>query len=169
MSEPIKKFQAEVDQAFATAIKSAKGGDPTWNALLATYSIMPLTDQQKEALLNSDMKIAGGAFPIELRWVLQAIVTKHASLASDNQDVQNILFGYNLDAEVMKYYGRIKPFGGMSDIFKNAKLTTKNYSEGIGGARKSAIRCKNCGAPRLEEMQYDKCMFCGSELFENNN
>jgi rRNA maturation endonuclease Nob1 len=57
----------------------------------------------------------------------------------------------------------------MGDIFKNAKTSTKNYSEGIGEARKSAIRCKNCGAPRLQEMQYDDCLFCGSELFEPNN
>ena len=169
MSDPVKNFQAEVDQVFSAAIKSAKGGDENWNALLRSYSIMPLTDQQKEALLKSEMKIAGGAFPIEVRWVLQAIVMKHVSLAEQNADVQNLLLGYNMDAEVMKYYTRIKPFNGMADIFKNAKTTTKNYSEGIGEARKSAIRCKNCGAPRLEEMKYDNCMFCGSELFENNN
>jgi hypothetical protein len=171
MSDPVKNFQAEVDQVFAAAIKSAKGGDATWNSLLTSYSIMPLTDQQKEALLKSEMKIAGGAFPIEVRWVLQAIVMKHASFAAnaENKNVQNLLLSYNMDAEVMKYYTRIKPFNGMADIFKNAKTTTKNYSEGIGEARKSAIRCKNCGAPRLEEMQYDNCMFCGSELFENNN
>src|SRR5687768_17817372 len=119
MSDPIKQFQTEVDLAFSAAIKSAKGGDEKWNSLLSSYSIMPLTPQQKEALLNSEMKIAGGAFPIELRWVLQAIVTKHANLAADNQDVQKLFFGYNMDAEVMKYYGRIKPFGGMPDIFKN--------------------------------------------------
>lgn len=169
MGEPVKDFQAEVDKAFATAFKSAKGGDDTWNALLATYSIMPLTENQKEALLNSSMKIAGGAFPIELRKVLHAIVRKHAALTIQLPMMVEMLRNYNLDAEVMKYYTRIKPFGGMGDIFKNAKTTTKNYSEGIGGAKKSAIRCKNCGAPRLEEMQYDDCLFCGSELFEPNN
>ncbi len=169
MSDPIKKFQAEVDHAFATAFKSAKGGDETWNALLASYSIMPLNANQKEALLNSSMKIAGGAFPIELRWVLHAILIKHTTYPDINPDVKNFLLLYNMDGEVMKYYTRIKPFGGMGDIFKNAKTSTKNYSEGIGEARKSAIRCKNCGAPRLQEMQYDDCLFCGSELFEPNN
>lgn len=171
MSGSPKDFQAEIDRAFATAFKSAKGGDATWNALMATYLIMPLSDKEKEALLNSNMKIAGGAFPIELRRVLHAITMKYIAIAetAENTMMQDLLRGYNLDAEVMKYYTRIKPFGGMSDIFKNAKTTTKNYSEGIGGARKSAIRCKNCGAPRLEEMQYDDCLFCGSELFEPNN
>lgn len=166
MSDFMKKFQTEVDLVFSAAIKSAKGGDEKWNSLLTSYSIMPLTQQQKEALLNSEMKIAGGAFPIEVRWVLQAIVMKYAALAEGNPDVKDLLLRYNMDGEVMKYYTRIKPFGGMSDIFKNAKSTTKNYSEGIGGARKSVIRCKNCGAPRLEIMQYDDCLFCGSELFE---
>src|SRR5687768_16791906 len=166
MSDPIKKFQTEVDLAFSAAIKSAKGGDSTWNSLLSSYQIMPLTAQQKEALLNSEMKIAGGAFPIEVRWVLQAILMKHAAMADANPDVKNLLLQYNMDGEVMKYYTRIKPFGGMKDIFKNAKSTTKNYSEGIGGAKKSVIRCKNCGAPRLETMQYDDCLFCGSDLFE---
>lgn len=130
---------------------------------------MPLTQQQKEALLNSEMKIAGGAFPIEVRWVLQAIVLKHTALADAFPDVKNLLLQYNMDGEVMKYYTRIKPFGGMSDIFKNAKTTTKNYSEGIGEAKKSAIRCKNCGAPRLEIHQDDECLFCGGNLFESNN
>ena len=32
--------------------------------------------------------------------------------------------------------------------------------------RKTLLKCKNCGAPRLEEMQYDNCLFCGSKLFE---
>jgi hypothetical protein len=169
MGEPVKDFQTEVDAAFSTAFKSTKGGDETWNALMATYLIKPLSDGEKEALLNSSMKINAGAFPIELRRVLQAIVRKHASLTVQLPIMQDLLRNYNLDAEVIRYYNRIKPFSGMSDIFKNAKSTTKNYSEGIGAAKKSAIRCKNCGAPRLEEMQYDECMFCGSELFEPNN
>jgi len=169
MSNAPKDFQAEVDHAFATAFKSAKGGDEKWNALLATYMIMPLGNNEKEALLNSPMKIAGGAFPIELRRVLQAIVLKHAAVASQNEALHTLILSYNLDAEVMKYYTRIKPFGGMSDIFKNAKTTTKNYSEGIGEAKKSAIRCKNCGAPRLDIHQDDECLFCGSDLFEPNN
>ena len=145
MSDPIKNFQSEVDQIFSAAIKSAKGGDEKWNSLLASYSIKPLTAEQKEALLKSEMKIAGGAFPIEVRWALQAILMKHAALAEANPDVKNLLLQYNMDGEVMKYYTRIKPFGGMSDIFKNAKSTTKNYSEGIGAAKKTLIRCKNCG------------------------
>jgi hypothetical protein len=169
MGDPIKNFQSEVDKVFSTAIKSAKGGDENWNSVLSSYSIMPLSQKQKEALLNSEMKIAGGAFPIEVRWVLQAIVMKHANIVGINDDLKNLLLSYNMDGEVMKYYTRIKPFGGMSDIFKNAKTTTKNYSEGIGEAKKSAIRCKNCGAPRLDVHQDDECLFCGGNLFENNN
>lgn len=168
MNNPIKKFQTEVDQLFSAAIKSSKGGDENWNSFLRSYSIKPLSDSQKEALFNSEMKIAGGAFPIEVRWGLEAILLKHVEMYPENNEVRNLLLLYNIDEEILKYYGRIKPFGGMSDIFKNAKSTTKNYSTGIGGAKKSVIRCKNCGAPRLEVIQYDDCLFCGSKLFENN-
>jgi len=171
MSNPSREFQTEVDHVFSTAVKSAKGGDDNWNTLLAKYSIMPLTKEEKEALLNSEMKIAGGAFPIEVRRVLLAILQKHTGIANTDAELATALSKYSLhmDAEVMKYYTRIKPFGGMNDIFKNAKNTTKNYSEGIGEAKKSAIRCKNCGAPRLEIHQDNECLFCGSELFETQN
>lgn len=171
MSDKSREFQAEVDHVFATAIKSAKGGDDNWNALLSKYSIMPLSSQEKEALLNSEMKIAGGAFPIEVRRVLQVVLHKHMGMADHDESLAISISKYSMhmDAEVMKYYTRIKPFGGMSDIFKNAKTTTKNYSEGIGEAKKSVIRCKNCGAPRLEIHQKDECLFCGSELFETPN
>jgi hypothetical protein len=171
MSDPAKDFKSELEQAFDKAFKSAKGGDVTWNEFIKTYGIAPLGDKEKEFLLKSDMKIATGAFPIELRRVFQVILAKYAAVAAtaENAAVLTLLNNYNIDVEVIRYYNRIKPFTGMSDIFKNAKSTTKNYSEGIGEARKSAHRCKSCGAPRLEEMQYDECLFCGSELFVPNN
>ena len=107
-----------------------------------------------------------GAFPIELRWALEAIIQKHRNLAADNQPLLDLVNGFSVEAELMRYQNKIKPFGGFNNIFKNAVSSTKNYSEGIGEARKTAHRCKSCGAPRLEEMQYDSCLFCGSELFE---
>jgi len=166
MSNPLQEIQAEISQAVDSAFKSAKGGDEKWNSVLENYSVKPLTENQKEALLNSSMKISTGAFPIELRWVILSILHKHAGASANSVEVMNFINSYGIDAEVMKYYNKIKPFGGLGDIFKNAKTSTKNYSEGIGEAKKSAIRCKNCGAPRLDTMQYDECMFCGSELFE---
>ena len=166
MSETIKDFQTEVSKAFDAAFKSAKGGDEKWNGVLESYSIKPLSEKEKQTLLNSDMKIATGAFPIEYRRVLQAIMRKYASLSIQSQVVQDFLRNFQIDAEIMKYHQKIKPFTGMSDIFKNAKSTSTKYSKGIQGAKQSTHRCKNCGAPRLEEMQYDECLFCGSELFE---
>lgn len=166
MSEAVKDIESEVTNAHDAAFKSAKGGDEKWNQVLESYSIKPLSDKEKEFLLNSDMKIATGAFPIELRRVLQAIHRKHSVLSMQSQTIQDFLRNFNIDAEIMRYHQKIKPFGGMSDIFKNAKTTSTKYSKGIQGAKTSTHSCKNCGAPRLEEMQYEECLFCGSELFE---
>jgi rRNA maturation endonuclease Nob1 len=54
----------------------------------------------------------------------------------------------------------------MNDIFSNASVTQNKYSEGLKDEKHHTFKCKNCGAPRLEEMQYDNCLFCGSVLFE---
>lgn len=169
MSDPVKNFKAETELAFDNAFKSAKGGDEGWNGFLSQYGIKPLSPAQKESLLKMDLPIATGAYPIELKWVLLAIIEKHKLLATDNQMFYDLVTGFNVDAELIRYQNKIKPFGGFNNIFKNAVSSTKNYSAGIGEARKTAHRCKNCGAPRLEEMQYDECLFCGSDLFVPND
>ena len=166
MSEKINNFKNEVAKNIDSAFKSAKGGDAKWNHVLESYSITPLSENDKEALLNSEMKIATGAFPIELRRVLQVVVHKHANLDSQTGDVLDFLKNFSIDSEVMKYHKKIKPFGGLSDLLKTAATSSSKYTKGIEGAKQNTHRCKNCGAPRLEEMQYDECMFCGSELFE---
>lgn len=166
MSDNLNDFKGEVNKVIDAAFKSSKGGDANWNKTLEAYSIMPLSLTVKETLLNSEMKISTGAFPIELRKVLTAIVQKHSAIHAQDPAALNLLGLFNIDAEVMKYHKKIKPFGGMSDLFKNATATSSKYTKDVAGAKQNTHRCKNCGAPRLEEMQYDECMFCGSELFE---
>lgn len=168
MSDPVKNFKAETELAFDHAFKSAKGGDEGWNKFLSEYGIQPLTSSYKESLSKMDLPITTGAYPIELKWALLAIIEKHKALATDNQILMDLVTGFNVDAELIRYQNKIKPFGGFNNIFKNAVSSTKNYSAGIGEAKQSAYRCKSCGAPRLEEMQYDECLFCGSELFVPN-
>lgn len=166
MSNPFNEFKAETELAFDKAFKSSKGGDDHWNSFLSEYGIKPLTQGNKESLSKMDLPMTTGAYPIEFRWVLEAIINKHRAMAIDNQPLLALINGFNIDAELIRYQNKIKPFGGFNNIFKNAVSSTKNYSEGISEARKTAIRCKSCGAPRLEEMQYESCLFCGSELFE---
>ena len=84
MNNTLQDFNAEINRACDAAFKSAKGGDESWNKILESYNIKPLSSKDKEALLNSEMKIATGAFPIELRRVLLAIVLKY----STTQDIQ---------------------------------------------------------------------------------
>lgn len=169
MSNPVVDFKAETELAFDKAFKSAKGGDDQWNSFLAEYGINPLTGSNKDSLAKMDLPMTTGAYPIELRWALEAIVAKHKIIAENHQPLLDLLNGFSIEAELIRYQQKIKPFGGFNNIFKNAVNSTKNYSAGIGEAKKSAVRCNSCGAPRLEEMQYDNCLFCGSELFVKNN
>lgn len=164
MDEAIKNFNREIDAVSGAAFQSAKGGDENWNKILNSYGVAPLGDDIKTVLLNSEMKISRGAFPIELRKVYEKILIKHSS--SGNPALDEAIRNFDIDAKIKSYYQKIKPFGGMNDIFKNASATITKYSQGMQKEKHSTMKCKNCGAPRLEEMQYDNCLFCGSILFE---
>jgi hypothetical protein len=162
----LSDFNTEIDQAFQNAWHSEKGGDEKWNNILNTYGVIPLTKEEKDFLLNSEMKITRGAFPIELRRVFEVIIQKNISLASSSQKLTTALNNFNMEAKVLEYYQKIKPFSGLGDIFKNAATGTQKYSSGLQKEKQKTMTCKNCGAPRLDEMQYDNCLFCGSKLFE---
>lgn len=161
----ITEFNSEIEKAFQTAWHSEKGGDDNWNKLLNAYGADLLSHQEKEQLLNSEMKIARGAFPIELRRVYQKITDKH--LQKNDAELNEVLKSFDIEVKVKEYYQKIKPFSGMSDIFSNASGSLKKYSEGMQKEKHHTIKCRSCGAPRLEEMQYDSCLFCGSKLFES--
>jgi hypothetical protein len=162
----LKEFNNELDQAFQKAWHSEKGGDENWNSFLSSYGVSPLTKENKDFLLNSDMKIARGAFPIELRRVFEKIIEKYRVLESSSPMLASAIGKFDMEAKVKEYYQKIKPFSGLGDIFKNAATGTQKYSSGLQKEKQKTMTCKNCGAPRLEEMQYDNCLFCGSKLFE---
>jgi ribosomal protein L37E len=150
------EFNKEIDAAFQKAWHADKGGDAKWTEFMLSYGAEPLSEGLKKELLDSEMKIQRGAFPIELRRVFEKIITKHPN---DSKS-------FAMDSKILEYYQKIKPFSGLGDIFANASTGTAKYSQGLQKEKHNTIKCKNCGAPRLEEMQYDNCLFCGSELFE---
>jgi len=162
----VKGFNSEIDNAFQKAWHSEKGGDDNWNTTLSEYGIFPLGTDEKNFLLNSEMKIARGAFPIELRRVFEKIVEKYRMQAGSSDELALALNNFDMEARVKEYYMKIKPFSGLGDIFKNAATGTQKYSSGLQKEKQKTYTCRNCGAPRLEEMQYDNCLFCGSKLFE---
>jgi hypothetical protein len=162
----VSDFNTEAEEAFRTAWHAEKGGDETWNKLMASYNVTPLTGEEKEMLLGSEMKIARSAFPIELRRVYEGIIAKYRGTAASSQKLTDAINGFDMDSKVLEYYQKIKPFSGLGDIFKNAQTGTAKYSSGLQKEKQHTMKCKNCGAPRLEEMQYDSCLFCGSKLFE---
>ena len=158
-------FKAESDLAFQKAWHSEKGGNSEWNTFMQTYGVTPMPDSDKQMLLNSEIKITRGAFPVELRRVYEKIIEKYSG--SPDPKVQSELQAFNTEEKVKEYYQKIKPFSGMSDIFSNASSTLNKYSEGMQKAKHHTMKCKSCGSPRLDEMQYDSCLFCGSKLFEH--
>jgi hypothetical protein len=162
----VKDFNSEIDNAFQKAWHSEKGGDENWNKTLSEYGIIPISADDRNFLLNSEMKIARGAFPIELRRVYEKILEKFKMQSAVSPELSSALNNFNLEARVKEYYMKIKPFSGLGDIFKNAQTGTQKYSSGLQKEKQKTMTCKNCGAPRLEEMQYDNCLFCGSKLFE---
>ena len=153
----IQDFKSEIDKVSVAAFQSEKGGDENWNHILESYGVQPLTQSEKEMLLNSQMKIVKGAFPIELRRVYEVILMKYS--AANNPAFINTLNSFDIEKKVFDYYQKIKPFTGLGDIFKNASVTLTKYSDSFKGEKQQTMKCKNCGAPRLEEMQYDKCLF----------
>ncbi|MGA2667954.1 MAG: hypothetical protein ABSF32_03450 [Ignavibacteria bacterium] len=162
----LSDFNSEIDIAFRTAWHSEKGGNENWNNLLNSYGLSPLPQNDKQLLLNSEMKITRGAFPIELRRVYEKIIEKHKMNAASSTLLSQTLSNFDIDSKVLEYYQKIKPFAGLGDIFRNASTGTQKYSSGLQKEKQQTIKCRNCGAPRLEEMQYDTCLFCGSKLFE---
>jgi hypothetical protein len=166
MESTVKSFNTEIDKAFQSAYHAAKGGDGNWSKVVESYGAQPLTEDVKKMLLDSEMKIVKGAFPVELRRVYEKIVEKHSTQAGNDQELSTAIRNFDMEARVLEYYQKIKPFSGLGDIFMNASTGTSKYSTGLQKAKQHTYKCKNCGAPRLEEMQYDDCMFCGSKLFE---
>lgn len=164
--ELLKKFIAETNSAYTNALNSGKGGDGKWDEFLNSYGIEPLTQESRDYLLKSEMKIARGAFPVELRKVYEKILYKYSAEAGSSPLLAKAINEFDMDAKVKEYYVKIKPFSGLGDIFKNASVGTQKYSSGLQKEKTKTMTCRNCGAPRLEEMQYDNCLFCGSKLFE---
>jgi len=165
-NELVQQFNSEIEAASRKALDSGKGGDESWNEFMDSYGITPMPQENKDFLLNSEMKITRGAFPAELRKVYEAILNKYIPAVNSSPLLAKALNEFNADAKVKEYYMKIRPFTGLGDIFKNAAIGTQRYSSGLQKEKTKTITCKNCGAPRLEEMQYDNCMFCGGKLFE---
>ena len=104
------EFNSEIEKAYRTAWQAAKGGDDNWYKFLNGYGATPLSDEEKGYLSNSSMKIATGAFPIEVRRVYDCIIEKHRPLAASSQGLTQTLNSFDMETKVKEYYQKIKPF-----------------------------------------------------------
>jgi hypothetical protein len=181
-----KDFRSEVENIFAVAKKPPKGGGEEWLSLILDYGVSPLSEAHRNEVSLQIPTMVAAAYPAEVRMVLDKIVAKYLSILEkinndstlkDNFEVSdalydaNFFFSHRLDIsfEMNRYYSMIKAPVSLGNIFANAASSMNTYSYGLKESRTDTIRCKNCGAPRLKENQYDFCMFCGSNLFTNTN
>jgi hypothetical protein len=181
-----KDFRSEVENIFAVAKKPPKGGGEEWISLLRDYGVPPLSEANRAEVALQIPTMVAGAYPAEVRMVLDKIVSKclgildklnNDSSIKDNFEMNdalydaNFFFSHRLDIsfEMNRYYSMIKAPVSLGNIFANAATSMNAYSYGLKESRTDTIRCKNCGAPRLKENQYDFCMFCGSNLFTKTN
>ncbi|HRI86599.1 MAG TPA: hypothetical protein PK536_14240, partial [Ignavibacteria bacterium] len=104
----ITDFKSEIDRAYENAIHSEKGGDAKWKAFMQSYGAESLSEGELSSLLNSEMKITKGAFPVELRRIYEIIIQKYS--AHSDEVLRNSALNFNTDEEIKKYYQKIKPF-----------------------------------------------------------
>src|SRR5512144_2274693 len=146
MEDTVNNFYSEIDKVFQSAFHAEKGGDDNWGKVVESYGAQALTADMKKMLLESEMKIVKGAFPIELRRVYEKVIEKYSVQAGNDQNLSQAIKNFDLEGKVLEYYQKIKPFSGLGDIFKNASTGTAKYSMGLKSEKQHTFKCKNCGA-----------------------
>jgi len=179
-------FKNEVESALKVAKQAPKGGGDEWFALLRNHEIQPLTDEIRGQVSMQIPTMTSGAYPFEVRMVLDKIFNKYKEITKnlnndkyikDHFELNDALYDVNfyltrrfdVDFEINKYYSMIKAPVTLNNIFANASSSLNIYSSNLKESRSDTLRCKSCGAPRLKENQYDFCVFCGSNLFSKTN
>lgn len=152
-----------------------------WHAFLNELNINQVTSAQREAAKSTGLPIPKVAFPSEYRAVLELLKANTnpelkllQEKVKDDFDADDLLdefvrrkYDSLIDDELGKYLEKSKPSVSVTDIFANASTSMNKYSvqEKDTGDKSYSLKCKTCGAARLEEDQYDNCFYCGSPLF----
>ena len=177
----VKEFTSKFHSELESINKCAMSNLTDWHAYLNELIIAQVSNVQREAAKASGLPLPKVAFPSEYRAVLELLKTntkpelhKLQQEVKDDFDADDLLdefvrrkFSSLIDDELGKYLEKSKPSVSVSDIFANASTSMNKYSvqEKDAGDKSYSIKCKTCGAARLEEDQYDSCFYCGSPLF----
>lgn len=183
MENFIKKIKAdfpkEIEKVFKIAKKSDSQKDKEWDKLLIEYEIKPLSSEERTKIIERGLSIKKGALPSELRLLLEKIRNKYIFLVDkfdddlledevSRKDLDN--FRYQIlenfiENKIKEYINQIKEPVALNTIFANASKSIGRIAQ-LQEAKLYTIKCKTCGAARLEEDQYNHCSYCGSQVFD---
>jgi len=149
---------------------------------LNRLKINPIGEEERAQAKRKGLDIPAIAFPFEYRAALVVfkkrikeivVVLKHDIEIIDNRIAQSELEDFTdkylkklIKKELKKYINLSKPKVSVSDIFANASTSINKFAPKEVGDKSYSIKCKTCGAARLEEDQYDDCFYCGTPLFK---
>lgn len=181
-SETVNVFVEEFKTSLTKINELAKSNITDWHAYLKELDIATITIAQREKAKSSGLALPEIAFPAEYRNVLKRLKQDYKQQlkqlqkeVEDDFDADDLLdefvrriYSSLIQDELGRYLNSTKPAVSISDIFANASPSINKYSvkkEDMGD-KSYSIKCKTCGAARLEEDQYDDCFYCGTPLFK---
>ena len=153
-----------------------------WHQYIETIGVIPIGEQQRIAAKDRGLSVPEIAFPSEYRAALVILKNKvkYTTSILENQirEANNDMALDELEdftkkhlkkivkRELKKYLELHKPKISVGDIFANAAKSHNKYAPQKVGDTSYSIKCKTCGAARLEEEQYGDCLYCGTPLFK---
>jgi len=173
-----EQFITELD-----TIKSVSKSDiSNWVGYLNSIGVTPVGEEQRAEAKTKGLTIPKTAFPSEYRAALvvlkkktkNTVVMLHRDIkAADELSAEFELEEFTdkylkkmVKKELKRYIELSRPKVSVTDIFANASKSMNKYSPKEVGDKSYSIKCKTCGAARLEEDQYDVCFYCGTPLFK---
>jgi len=181
-SQKIIDLKEHFIEELKTLKTKARSDIETWNAYIQKIGVEPIGIEQRNQAKVEGFKIPGIAFPSEYRAALVVLKkTTKATVASlgdeikaakkiiEEDELEDFVDHYlqkMVKKELTKYLDLNKPSTSVADIFANASTSINKFSPKKVGDKSYSIKCKTCGAARLEENQNDKCFYCGTPLFK---
>lgn len=182
----ITSFEQTKNEVTQKAISIRNFFNTEWDEYLDAWDVERPTSADREDALKRGTVFTHGALPMEVREVFIAVKEKYESKSEllrssykqelfDHEEAEELLWNFEhrtlhafVEENTKQYIKQVKKSANdsMSNIFNNAGQNQNKWSNNLNDAKSYMIRCKNCGAARVHTEQYDKCKFCGSELFE---
>lgn len=177
LEKEIAILHTEIQELDEVALSSLE----QWYAFLEERDITPVEEKIKEYSKELGLPIPAVAFPSEyykaLIFVLQKATNSWRKILDDakeqeifidiEEDIETFRYAINVyyNDKLSEYIKKSKPKLSVQGIFGNASSAINKHSKNQVESKSYSIKCKACGAARLEEDQCDECFYCGSNLF----